>query len=83
MKTLLTLFILLFSMISMADNLDIYHFDSKAKLEQFQQLNHQIRCLVCQNQNLAESNAPLAADLRVQIAKKLETAKPIKQLLTI
>ena len=27
-------------------------------------LAHELRCLVCQNQTLAESNAPLAMDLR-------------------
>lgn len=35
------------------------------------QLAHQLRCLVCQNQTLAESNAPLAADMRRQIREQL------------
>ena len=34
-------------------------------------LAHQLRCLVCQNQTLAESNAPLAADMRRQIREQL------------
>jgi cytochrome c-type biogenesis protein CcmH len=34
-------------------------------------LAHELRCLVCQNQSLAESNAPLAADLRNQIREQL------------
>jgi cytochrome c-type biogenesis protein CcmH len=32
---------------------------------------HELRCLVCQNQTLAESNAPLAVDLRNQIREQL------------
>ena len=28
------------------------------------ELAHKLRCLVCQNQSIAESNAPLAVDLR-------------------
>lgn len=32
----------------------------------FQALAHELRCLVCQNQNIAESNAELASDLRIQ-----------------
>lgn len=32
---------------------------------------HELRCLVCQNQSLAESNAPLAVDLRNQIREQL------------
>ncbi len=34
----------------------------------YQQLVRELRCTVCQNQNLIESNAPLAADLRRQIS---------------
>jgi len=34
-------------------------------------LAHELRCLVCQNQTLAESNAPLAVDLRNQIREQL------------
>jgi len=31
----------------------------------------ELRCLVCQNQTLADSNAPLAVDLRNQIRERL------------
>jgi len=34
-------------------------------------LAHELRCLVCQNQTIAESNAPLAVDLRGQIREQL------------
>jgi cytochrome c-type biogenesis protein CcmH len=34
-------------------------------------LADELRCLVCQNQTLAESNAPLAIDLRTQIREQL------------
>ncbi|HEX9181799.1 MAG TPA: cytochrome c-type biogenesis protein [Burkholderiales bacterium] len=34
-------------------------------------LAHELRCLVCQNQTIAESNAPLAVDLRNQIREQL------------
>jgi len=32
----------------------------------------ELRCLVCQNQTLADSNAPLAVDLRNQIREKMQ-----------
>jgi len=35
-------------------------------------LARELRCLVCQNQTLAESNAPLAVDLRNQIREQLK-----------
>src|SRR5919106_2786567 len=34
-------------------------------------LADELRCLVCQNQTLADSNAPLAVDLRNQIREQL------------
>ena len=38
-------------------------------------LAHELRCLVCQNQTLADSNAPLAVDLRNHIREQLEAGK--------
>lgn len=39
-------------------------FDHPENARRYQALISELRCLVCQNQNLADSNAPLAADLR-------------------
>lgn len=38
-------------------------------------LAHELRCLVCQNQTIAESNADLAVDLRRQIREQLKSGK--------
>ena len=38
-------------------------------------LAHELRCLVCQNQTVADSNAPLAVDLRNQIREQLASGK--------
>ena len=38
-------------------------------------LAHELRCLVCQNQTIADSNAPLAVDLRNQIREQLQAGK--------
>jgi cytochrome c-type biogenesis protein CcmH len=38
-------------------------------------LAHELRCLVCQNQTIADSNAPLAVDLRGQIREQLAAGK--------
>jgi cytochrome c-type biogenesis protein CcmH len=37
-----------------------------------QALSSELRCLVCQNQTLADSNAPLAVDLRNQVREQLK-----------
>lgn len=38
-------------------------------------LSHTLRCLVCQNQSIAESNAPLAIDLRNQVREQLQDGR--------
>ena len=51
----------------------------------YQQLTVQLRCLVCQNQNLADSDAPLAQDLRQEIYNMMQAGRTddeIKQFLT-
>lgn len=40
-----------------------------------QTLSHQLRCLVCQNETIAESRAPLAIDLRNQVREQLAAGK--------
>src|SRR5438093_6850946 len=41
----------------------------------------ELRCLVCQNQSLAESNAPLAMDLRNQIRSQLAAGKSEREVI--
>ncbi len=41
-------------------------FTDPAQEERYKALINELRCLVCQNQNLADSNADLAKDLREQ-----------------
>jgi len=43
-------------------------------------LENELRCLVCQNQTLAESNAPLAMDLRNQIREQLAAGKSDREV---
>ncbi len=38
---------------------------------EYRQLISEVRCLVCQNQTIADSNAPLAADLRREIREMM------------
>ena len=48
-----------------------YEFDNVRQEKDFKVLTAQLRCLVCQNQNIADSNAPLAQDLRREIHEML------------
>ena len=44
-------------------------------------LAHELRCLVCQNQTIADSNAPLAQDLRNQIREQLQDGKSEREVI--
>ena len=50
-------------------------FDSPEQQARFNQLAHELRCTVCQNQTLADSDAQLAHDLRDEVYKMLKTGK--------
>lgn len=43
---------------------DVYPFQNPAQEARYKKLIEELRCLVCQNQNLADSNAELAQDMR-------------------
>lgn len=47
-----------------AENFDLYEFESPEQEARFEALIAELRCPKCQNQNLADSNAPIAKDLR-------------------
>ncbi len=47
-------------------------FEDPALEARYRDLLSELRCLVCQNQTLADSNAPLAMDLRAEVRKMLE-----------
>ena len=43
--------------------------------ERFRKLAGELRCLVCQNQTLADSNAELAGDLRAEVLRQMASGK--------
>src|SRR5205809_456232 len=44
-------------------------------------LAHELRCLVCQNQTIADSSAPLAVDLRNQIREQMAAGKSDRDII--
>ncbi len=72
----LVLFIsLLFVCAVNAAPVETFQFDSPETEKTFHKLSHELRCLVCQNQNIAESNAELAQDLRLEMYNMLAAGK--------
>jgi cytochrome c-type biogenesis protein CcmH len=53
-------------------SLDVYgQIEDPALQARFEQITHQLRCLVCQNESIADSNVELASDLRRQVREML------------
>jgi len=48
----------------------------------FDHLTNEVRCLVCQNQTIADSTAPLAIDLRREIRQMLEAGRSEEEIKT-
>ena len=60
--------------------IDSYRFDDPTQEARYQQLINELRCLVCQNQTIADSNADLAKDLRRQVYEMLQQGQSSQQI---
>jgi cytochrome c-type biogenesis protein CcmH len=65
----------MFSLSVLASPVDTYVFKDKVTEIRFNALNKELRCPKCQNQNLADSNSPIAADLRREVYEMLQQGK--------
>ena len=61
--------------------IDTYEFSNDAERERFRELTKELRCPKCQNQDIADSNAPIATDLRREIFRMLGEGKDNQQII--
>ena len=55
-----------------ADSVDVYgELENPALQSRYEHITQDLRCLVCQNESIADSNVELAADLRRQVREML------------
>ena len=76
--------LLTFAGVTHAQAIEPMPFADHAQELRFQHLTQQLRCPMCQNETLADSNAPIARDLRNQIFQLMQQGKSddeIKQYL--
>jgi len=62
--------------------MNLYQFDDETKKARFKTLIHELRCTVCQNQTIADSNADLAKDLRDKVYKMIQAGKTDEEIKT-
>jgi len=61
--------------LAQASPVDTFEFKDEVTKVRFQALSKELRCPKCQNQNLADSNSPIAADLRKELYDLLQQGK--------
>jgi cytochrome c-type biogenesis protein CcmH len=82
MKSALLILFLLFSLAFSAVAKEAQPLADDAELEKrLMNLSHELRCLVCQNETLAESRADLADDLRREIREQMRAGKSDKEII--
>lgn len=80
---LLYVFIAFFSLQTHADKTyQAYPFENSEDNVRFHELLTQLRCLVCQNQSLADSDATLAQDLRQKVYELLQAGDSDQEILS-
>ncbi len=79
MKLLLTGLLFALSLNSYA-GVEYKKFDTPEQEQAYKILIEELRCLVCQNQTIADSNAELAQDLRRQVYEMLQQGKSREEI---
>lgn len=65
-----------------AENFDLHSFETAEQEARFERLTHELRCPKCQNQSLADSNAPIATDLRERTYALVREGHSDEQIVT-
>ena len=78
-KLLVIGFIAMLTLFS-ANGADTYVFKDEVTEKRYQALVKELRCPKCQNQNLADSNSPIAKDLRHEVYELLNQGKADKEI---
>lgn len=60
--------------------IEILEFDTEAEKARYQELIDELRCPKCQNQNLADSNAQIAIDLRNKVRELIDQGKSDEEI---
>lgn len=61
-------------------SIDVYEFDSPEKEARFRTLASELRCPKCQNQNVNDSSAPLAKDIKDRVVQLLDQGKTDEEI---
>ncbi len=60
--------------------IDAYEFQNPAQEQRFRALTTELRCPKCQNQTIADSNAPLSQDLRQRVYEMIQAGRSDQEI---
>ena len=80
MKKILFFLTALFCSLSAWASIDVLNFTSQEQEKEYQQLTQELRCPQCQNNNIADSNATIAVDMRAKVFELLQEGKSKQQV---
>lgn len=79
MRILVVTLLLLFSgMLQAVEEIELLHSEDDVR---FHELSNVLRCMVCQNQSIADSNADLARDFRNQVKEKINAGQSNQEII--
>ncbi len=81
MKSFLTIIFLLTGFSNTIAAVEVIEFSNPENEKRYKALVAELRCLVCQNQNIAASNADLAKDLRQQVYQRIRNGETDQQII--
>ena len=76
------LLLAIFALPSISQSADTpFEFANPQQEQRYKELVNELRCLVCQNQSLSDSHAPLAQDLRNEVFRMVGDDTPKKEII--
>ncbi|KOC89481.1 cytochrome c-type biogenesis protein [Winslowiella iniecta] len=80
MKPLIALLVGMLLSFSAFAAIDTWQFDSVEQEQQYRELTESLRCPKCQNNSIADSNAMIAADMRLKVYQLMKQGQNQQQI---
>lgn len=80
MRTLMMAFAALLLALPVQADVQTNQLEDEELRERYQSLTRELRCPMCQNENIAESAAPIANDMRREVHRRLEKGQSDEEI---
>ena len=81
LRNAIFLCLILIASLVRASSIDVFEFSDPENRQTYKELTRELRCPKCQNQDIADSNAPIAKDMRAQVYRLVEEGKSQEEVI--